>query len=105
MGSNASLTASPTKVTKVNVKTNAETVEITIQGAVLRLPTACFRSSPQLGVGGGNPQPQKSSAVIDEIAAAIVKGAKVTRVEITLGKRWRKIIRNGPAPITLAAET
>ena len=105
MGSKASLTASPTKVTRVKVKTNAETVEITIQGAVLRLPTACFRSSPQLGVGGGKPYPKKSRAVIDEIAAAMVKGAKVTKVEITLGRRWRKIIRKGPAPITFAAET
>ena len=103
MGSKASRTASPTKVTKVKVKTRAETVEITIQGAIRKLLTPCLRSSPQLGVGGGKPYPKKSRAVMDEMAAAMVKGAKVTRVETTLGRRCLKIIRNGPAPITLAA--
>ena len=103
MGSNASRTASPIKVTRVRVKTRAVTVEMTIHGAVLRLLTPCFKSYPQLGVGGGNPYPKKSSAVIEEIAAAMVKGAKVTKVEITFGSKCLKIIRMGPAPITFAA--
>ena len=39
------------------------------------------------------------------IAAATVKGAKVTRVEMTLGRRWLKMTRNGLAPRTRAAAT
>ena len=104
MGSKASRTASPIKVTRVRVKTSAVTVEMTIHGAVLRLLTPCFKSSPQLGVGGGNPYPRKSRAVMEEIAAAMVKGAKVTNVETTLGSKCLNIILTGLAPITRAAE-
>ena len=42
---------------------------------------------------------------MEEIAAAMVKGAKVTSVEITLGRRCLNTIRNGLAPMTLAADT
>ena len=79
--------------------------EITIQGAVRRFPVPCFRSSPRLGVGTGNPKPKKSSAVTAAMADTMVNGIKVTSVASTLGRMCLKMIRIVPAPSTLAAMT
>ena len=48
---------------------------------------------------------RKSRAVTEEIAAATVKGRKVTSVDTVLGNKWQKTIRRGPAPNSIAAET
>ena len=55
----------------------AETAEMTIHGAMRRLLTPCLSNSPQLGLAGQSIT-QKSRAVMEEIAAAMVNGAKVT---------------------------
>jgi hypothetical protein len=49
--------ASPTKVTITNTNTNPVTTLVTIQAASNR-SVPCFKSSPQLGVGGGKPNPK-----------------------------------------------
>ena len=59
----------------------------------------CFKSSPQLGVVAAIHNPE-IKAVMEEIAAAMVKGAKVTNVETTLGSKCLNIILTGLAPIT-----
>ena len=97
--------ASPTKVISVSIITKVPKADITIQGAVRREPVPCFNSSPKLGVGGGSPNPRKSSAVIAVIAAITVKGTKVIRVDIALGRMCLNIILPVDAPIIRAAET
>ena len=97
--------ASPTKVISVSIITSVPKADITIHGAVRRELVPCFNSSPKLGVGGGSPNPKKSSAVIAVIAAITVKGTKVIRVDIALGRMCLNIILTVDAPIIRAAET
>ena len=85
------------------MNTRAANADVTIHGAVVRLAVPCFRSSPMLGVGGGSPQPRKSSAVIAVIALTTVNGTKVTMVAMVLGRMCRNITRAVPAPRTSAA--
>src|SRR5690606_10157465 len=87
-GSKDSLTASPMNVTSVSSTTRVPKADITIHGAVRRFSVPCLSSSPRLGVGGGSPNPRKSSAVMAVIAETIVKGAKVTMVASVLGSTW-----------------
>lgn len=56
-GSNASRTASPINVTVNNVVTSPAITEPAIHQAHM-LDQPCWRSSPQLGVGGGRPKPR-----------------------------------------------
>ena len=97
--------ASPTKVISVSIITSVPKADITIHGAVRRELVPCFNSSPKLGVGGGSPNPKKSSAVIAVIAAITVKGTKVIRVDIALGRMCLNTILPVDAPIIRAAET
>ena len=97
--------ASPTKVISVSIMTNVPKADTTIQGAVRSELVPCFKSSPKLGVGGGSPKPKKSSAVIAVIAAITVKGTKVIKVDIALGRMCLNIILQVEAPIIRAAET
>ena len=104
-GSNDSRTASPTKVTRVSKITSVPKAAVTIHGDVLKLPVPCLSNSPRLGVGGGNPKPRKSKAVIEVIADITINGINVTSVDSTLGRMCRKIILLLLAPRTRAAAT
>ena len=104
LGSNASLTASPIKMSKDNVVASTIKLLRTSHGAC-RLFLPCDSNSPSDGDPGGMPKPRKSSDVNVVSDALRIKGIKVNAETMAFGKIWRKIITRSCTPKALAAVT
>src|SRR5207253_5225298 len=90
-GSNASRTASPTKINRLSIEASTKNAVRPSQGAC-RLALPCASSSPSDGEPGGRPKPRKSSEVRVVIEPLRMKGKKVIVATVALGRTWRKMM-------------
>src|SRR5690606_25466668 len=91
LGSKASRTASPMKISRLSMIEMAKKPVRPSHGAwILSLPWAS--SSPSEGDPGGRPKPRKSSEVSVVIEPLRMKGRKVSVATMAFGRRWRNMI-------------
>ena len=70
---------------------------------MLEAPVAIM--SPHSGVGTRTPAPTKLSPAVSSMATPIVMEAWLMMIPSTFGMRWRRMIRSGGTPRTMAAST
>src|SRR5580704_747066 len=103
-GSNASRTASPTKVKRLSMIASTANEVMPSHGACkLDLPWA--NSSPSEGEPGGRPKPRKSSEVRVVIEALRMNGMKVIVATVAFGSTWRRMICRSGMPSARAVLT
>src|SRR4029078_7154814 len=91
LGSKASRTASPTKISSDSMKAIEKNPASPTHGAcTLALP--CDSNSPSDGEPGGRPKPRKSSAVSVITDDDRMNGRKVMVATMAFGNRWRNMI-------------
>src|ERR1700712_6076558 len=91
LGSNASRTASPMKISSDSMMATAKNPVKPSHGAcTLALP--CDSNSPNDGEPGGRPNPRKSSAVSVITDEDTINGRKVMVATIALGSRCRNMM-------------
>src|SRR6185369_10916095 len=102
LGSNASRTASPMKISSDSMNAMLKKPVKPSHGAcTFALP--CERSSPSEGEPGGRPKPRKSSAVSVITDDERINGRNVIVATIAFGSRWRKMITMFDTPSARAA--
>src|SRR5580692_9630321 len=101
-GSNASRTASPTKINSDSISATVKKPVRPSHGAcTLALP--CDSNSPSDGEPGGRPKPRKSSAVSVITDPDIMNGKNVMVATMALGNRWRNMMTVFDTPSARAA--
>src|ERR1700712_5073222 len=91
LGSNASRTASPMKISSDSMMATAKKPVKPSHGAcTLDLP--CDSNSPSDGEPGGRPKPRKSSAVSVITDDDTMNGRNVMGATIAFGNKWRTMI-------------
>src|SRR5262249_34147141 len=103
-GSNASRTASPTKISRLSIEASTKNAVRPSQGACrLALPWAS--SSPSEGEPGGSPKPGKASEVSVVIEPLRMNGRNVIVATVAFGSTWRRIMTRSATPRARAART
>src|SRR5882724_9650455 len=91
LGSNASRTASPMKISSDSMNATVMKPQMPSHGAwMLALP--CASNSPSEGDPGGNPKPRKSSEVSVITDPDTMNGRNVMVATMALGNRWRNMM-------------
>src|SRR6185369_6680866 len=104
LGSNASRTASPMKISSDSMNAMLKNPVKPSHGAcTFALP--CEKSSPSEGEPGGRPKPRKSSAVSVITDDERMNGRKVMVATMALGNRWRNMMLGLDTPSARAACT
>src|SRR5205085_10820501 len=88
-GSNASRSPSPTKLTASTVRKMARPGNTVSHHQSSTVPIEPDRRFPQLGVGGGMPNPRNDSVVSTRIASATTRVAFTMIGPRQLGTMWR----------------
>src|SRR5690606_16686071 len=104
LGSKASRTASPMKISSDSMMERLRKPEMPSQGA-FRWRWPCRSNSPSDGEPGGMPKPRKSSELSVVIEPFRMKGRKVRVATIALGRRWRNMMVRLETPSARAALT
>src|SRR5205085_1381226 len=102
LGSKASRTASPMKISRESMKATVMKPQRPSHGAwMLALP--CESNSPSEGEPGGRPKPRKSSAVSVITEDDTMNGRNVMVATMAFGSRWRNMITRLETPSARAA--
>src|SRR6202041_411829 len=104
LGSKASRTASPIKMSSESMSAVTAKAESPIQGAD-KLDFPCNRSSPSEGDPGGMPNPRKSSEVSVLIEELTMNGRKVSVATMAFGRTCLTMILALESPSARAALT
>src|SRR6478735_7308499 len=104
LGSKASRTASPMKISSDSIRAITKKPDSPSQGAC-RLALPCASSSPSEGEPGGRPKPRKSSEVSVVIEPFMMKGRKVSVATMAFGSRCLTMILRLESPSARAART
>src|SRR5690606_32830926 len=104
LGSKASRTASPIKISSDRISASDTNALMPSQGAC-RLALPWPSSSPSDGEPGGRPKPMKSSVVRVTMAPLRMNGRKVRVATIALGSMCRNMITGADTPSARAART
>src|SRR5437588_11351465 len=102
LGSKASRTASPMKMSSDSMVASVMKPEMPSQGACT-LALACESISPSEGEPGGKPKPRKSSEVSAATEEERMNGRNVMVATMALGKRCRNMMVRFDTPSARAA--
>src|SRR5690606_37403552 len=104
LGSKASRTASPIKISSVSRIESEKKALMPSQGAC-RLALPWPSNSPSEGDPGGRPKPRKSSEVRVTMPLLRINGMNVSVATMALGSMWRNMMTGDDTPSARAART